>query len=98
VAPRHYNAVFGKKDEALRVEAMDKEVMKCFDMGTLEIVDTADTPPECSTMGTCFSFKVKCDSEGKLLEYPARATANGTQQKPRSNGETFALRQHPNSV
>ena len=98
VAPKHYNEVFGRTDEAMWVEAMDKEVMKCFDMGTLEIVDTADIPPECSTMGTCFSFKVKCDSEGKLLEYQARANVNGTQQKPRSNGETFALRQHPNSV
>ena len=56
VAPRHYNAVFGRTDEALWVEAMDKEVMKCFDMGTWEIVDTADIPPECSVMGTCFSF------------------------------------------
>jgi hypothetical protein len=90
VAPRHYNAVFGRTDEALWVEAMDKEVMKCFDMGTWEIVDTADIPPECSVMGTCFSFKVKCDSEGKLLKCRARANANGTQQKPGSYGETFA--------
>ena len=28
VAPRHYNAVFGRTDEALWVVAMDKEVMK----------------------------------------------------------------------
>jgi len=90
VAPRHYNAVFGRTDEALWVEAMDKEVMKCVDMGTWEIVDTADIPPECSVMGTCFSFKVKCDSEGKQLECRARANANGTQQKPGSYGETFA--------
>ena len=82
--------VFGRKDEALWVEAMDKEIMKCSDMGTLEIVDTADIPPECSVMGTCFSFKVKCDSEGKPLECRARANANGTQQKPGSYGETFA--------
>ena len=90
VAPRHYNAVFGRKDEALWVEAMDKEIIKCFEMGTWEIVDTADIPPECSVMGTCFSFKVKCDSDGKLLECRARANANGTQQKPGSYGETFA--------
>jgi len=90
VAPRQYNAVFSKTDEALWVEAMDKEVMRCFDMGTWEIVDTADIPPECSVMGTCFSFKVKCDSEGKLLECRARANANGTQQKQGSYGETFA--------
>jgi len=81
VTPRHYNAVFGKKDEALWVEAMDKEVMKCFDIGTWEIVDTADIPPECSVMSACSSFKVKCDSEGKLLECRARAHANGIQQK-----------------
>jgi len=54
VAPRHYNAVFGRTDEAMRVEAMDKEVMKCFDVGTWEIVDTADIPPECTVMGTSF--------------------------------------------
>jgi len=76
------------------VEAMDKEVMKCFDMGTWEIVDTADIPPECSVIGTCFSFKVnlKCDSEGKLLECQTGANINGTQQKPGSltYGETFA--------
>ena len=48
VAPRHYNAVFARTDEAPCVEAMDKEVMKCFDMGTWEIVGTADIPPECS--------------------------------------------------
>ena len=41
LAPRHYNAVFGRTDEAMQVEAMDNEVMKCFDMGTWEIVDTA---------------------------------------------------------
>jgi len=41
-------------------------------------------------MGTCFSFKVKCDSKGKLLECGARANANGTQQKPGSCSETFA--------
>jgi len=90
VAPRRYNAVFGKTDEALWVEAMDKNVMKCFDIGTWEIVDTADISPECSVMGTYFSFKVKCDSEGKLLECCARANANGTQQKPGSYGGTFA--------
>jgi len=90
VAPRHYNGVLGRKDEALWVEAMDKEIIKCFEMGTWEIVDTADIPPECSVMGTCFSFKVKCDSDGKLLECRARANANGTQQKPGSYGETFA--------
>jgi len=90
VAPRHYNAVFGRTDEELWVEAMDKEVMKCFDMGTWEIFDMAKISPECSVMGTCFSFKVKCDSEGKLLECRARANANGTQQKPGSYGETFA--------
>ena len=32
VAPRHYNAVFGRTDEALWVEAMDKEVMKRREM------------------------------------------------------------------
>jgi len=48
VVPRHYNAVFGRTDEALWVNAMDKEVMKYFGMGTWEIVDTADIPPECS--------------------------------------------------
>ena len=63
--------------------------MKWFDMGTWEIVDTADIPPECSVMGTCFSFKIKCDSEGKLLCW-TRANANGTQQRPGTYGETFA--------
>ena len=37
VAPRHHSAVFGRKDEALCVEAMDKEVMQCFDMGTCDL-------------------------------------------------------------
>jgi len=96
VAPRHYNAVFGRTDEALWVEAMDKEVMKFFDMGTWEIVNTADIPPECSVVGTCFSFKVRFDSEGKLLECRARANANRTQQD--QDGMVKRLRQHPNSV
>ena len=61
-----------------------------FRHGNLEIVDTASIPPECTVMGTYFSFKVKCDSEGKLLECQARANANGTQQKPGSYGEMFA--------
>ena len=59
-------------------------------MGTWQIVDTVDIPPECSIMSTCFSFKVKSDSEGNLLEGPARANANGTQQKLGSYGEMFA--------
>jgi len=41
-------------------------------------------------MGTCFSFKVKCDCEGKLLECRVRAKAKGTQQKLGSYGKTFA--------
>jgi len=85
-APMHYS----RKDETLWVEAMDKKVIKTFDMGIWQIVDTAEISPECSVIGTCFSFKVKCDSEGKLLECQARANANGTQQKPGSYGEMFA--------
>jgi len=46
VTPRHYDAMFGRTDEAMWVEVMDKEVMKCFDMGTWETVDTADIPPD----------------------------------------------------
>ena len=41
-------------------------------------------------MGTCLSFKVKCDSEGNMTECWARANTNGTQQKPGFYGETFA--------
>jgi len=61
VAPRHYNAVFGRTDEALWGETMDIEVMQCFDMGTWEIVDTADIPPECLVMGT--AQRPKCDKQ-----------------------------------
>jgi len=90
VAPRHYHSVCGRPDEALWVEAIDKKVIKCFTMGTWQIVDTADIPPECNVMGTCFSYKVKSDCDGNLLECRARANVNGTQQKPGSYGETFA--------
>jgi len=90
VAPRHYHSVWGRPDEALWVEAMDKEVIKYFTMGTWQIVDTADIPPECNVMGSCFSYKVKSDCDGNLLECRARANVNETQQKPGSYGETFA--------
>jgi len=91
VAPRHCIAVFGRKDEALWVEAMDKEVMKFFDMRIWEIVDTAEISPECSVIGTCFSFKVKCDSEGKLLECEVGLSRNRDRMVKR-------LRQYPNSA
>ena len=78
------------EDEAMWVEAIDKEVIKCFTMGTWQIVDTADIPPECNIMGTCFSFKVKSNYEGNFIECRARANANGTQQKPDSYGKTSA--------
>jgi hypothetical protein len=89
-APRHYNAVFGRPDEEKWVAAMDKEVIKIFGMGTWEIVDTSTIPEGCNVMNTCFSFKVKCDSEGNTTECRARANADGRQQKPGSYGETFA--------
>ena len=58
VAPRHYHSVWGHPDEALWVEAMDKEVT----MGTWQIVDTADIPlGECNVIGTYFSYKVQSD-------------------------------------
>jgi len=59
--PGHNHSVWGRPDEALWVEAMDKEVIRCFTMGTWQIVDTADMPLECNVMGTCFSYKVKND-------------------------------------
>jgi len=96
VAPRHYNAVFGRTDEAPWVEAMDKEVMKCFDMGTWEIVDTTNIPPECSVMGICFLFKVKCDSEGKLLECELGLMQIGLSKN--QDRTVQRLRQHPNSA
>ena len=89
-APRHYNAVFGRPDEEKWVAAMDKEVIKIFGMGTWKIVDTSTIPEGCNVMNTCFSFKVKCDSEGNTTECRARANADGRQQKPGSYGETFA--------
>jgi len=69
---------------------MNKEVIKCFTMGTWPIVDTADIPPDCNVMGTCFSYKVKSDCDGNVLECRARGNVNGTQQKPGSYGETLA--------
>ena len=89
VAPRHYHSVWGRPDEALWLEAMDKEVIKCFTMGTWQIVDAADIPLECNVMVTWFSYKVKSDCDVNLLECRARANVNGTQQKPGSYGETF---------
>jgi len=90
VAPRHYHLVWGRPDKALWVEAMDKEVIKYFTMGTWQIVDTANIPPECNVMDTCFSYKVKSNCDRNLLECRARANVTGTQQKPGSYGETFA--------
>ena len=87
---KHYNAVFGRPDEVKCVAAMDKEEIKIFGMGTWEIVDTSDIPEGCNVMNTCFSSKVKCDSEGNTTECRARANADGRQQKPGSYGETFA--------
>jgi len=90
VASRHYHSVWGRPDEALWVEAMDKEVITCCTMGTWQVIDTADIPLECNVMGTCFSYKVKSDCDGNLLECRARANVNGTQQKRGSYGKTFA--------
>jgi len=89
-APKHYNAVFGRPDEEKWVAALDKEVIKIFGMGTWEIIDTSTIPESCNVMNICFSFKVKCDSEGITTKCRARANADGRQQKPGSYGEKFA--------
>jgi len=89
-APKHYNAVFGRPDEEKWVATMDKGVIKTSGMGTWEIEDTSTIPEGCNVMNTCFSFKVKCDSEGNTTECRARANADGRQQKPGSYGKTFA--------
>ena len=89
-APRGFYDIAKRPDAEKWWKACDKEIKKCFDMGTWEIVDTKDIPEGCKVMDCCFSFKNKTDSQGNLTECRARCNADGRQQEPGSYGDTFA--------
>jgi len=77
VAPRHYHSVWGRPDEALWVEAMDKEVIKCFTMGTWQIVDTADIP---TTRVQCHGHMLFIQGQERLRRQLARMSGSSQRQ------------------
>ena len=54
------------------------------------IVDSSTVQEGIKVMDTCFSFKRKEDSEGRLKELRCRINADGRQQSKDSCGDTFA--------
>ena len=89
-APRGFYEISKRPDAAKWWAACEKEIKKCFDMGTWDIVDESDVPEGVKVMDCCFSFKNKTDSEGNLVECRARCNADGRQQEPGTYGDTYA--------
>ena len=85
--PRHFYDIQKRPDADRWYAACDKEIIKLFDMGAFDIVDT---PRHKKVMECCFSFKTKYDSDGNVLEYRARGNVDGSKQEPGTFGETFA--------
>lgn len=76
--PKTYNQAIKSPDSIKWILAMQEELQSIEDNQTWLAVDL---PPGRNTIGSKWTYKLKCDSDGNIARYKARIVAQGFSQK-----------------